>query len=69
MEKGGGNRVFCDNAVIHYYPLSPFIAKCSVNLRAGEKIVLRAVLRDEDAAKAFLRGRFCDIPARTVVHM
>jgi hypothetical protein len=66
----GENRkksAFCDNAIIHYYPLSPFIAKCSVNLRMGEKIVLRVALRDEDAAKAFLRG-FC-VPAKTIVHM
>lgn len=60
------NGTFCDNAVIHYYPLSPYIAKCSVNLRMGDKIVLRAVLRDEDAANSFLRS-FC-VPVKTVVH-
>ena len=67
MGENRENCTFCDNAIIHYYPLSPFIAKCSVSLRVGEKIVLRAVLRDEDAAKAFLRG-FC-VPAKTIVHM
>ena len=61
------NGAFCDNAVIHYYPLSPFIAKCSVNLRDGSRIVLRAVLLDEDAANKFLR-RFC-VPVKTIIHM
>ena len=57
-----------DNAVLHYYPLSPWIAKAEVNLRAGNKIVMRAVLRDDETGKRFLRERFADIPYRVIVH-
>ena len=59
---------FCDNAVIHFYPLSPFIGKCSVNIRKGEKIVLRVVMRDEPSAHGFLARAFCGIPTHTIVH-
>lgn len=57
-----------DNAVIHYYPLSPFIAKVGLNLRCGDRIVLRTALKDEESALRFLRERFADIPHRTITH-
>lgn len=57
-----------DNAIIHYYPMLPYIAKADVHLRYGSKIVLKAVLRDDDAAMDFLRRRFPDVPARTITH-
>ena len=57
-----------DNAVIHYYPLSPYVAKASVNLRQGESIVLRTVLRDVETCERFVKERFCDIPYHVIVH-
>lgn len=57
-----------DNAVIHYYPLSPFIAKVGLNLRDGNRIVLQTALKDEESARRFLRERFADIPVRTITH-
>ena len=56
-----------DNAVIHYYPLSPYIAKVEVNLRWGTKIVTSAVLKDHEAAARFLE-RFPDITVKTITH-
>ena len=56
-----------DNAVVHYYPLSPYIAKVQVNLRCGAKIVTSAVLKDHEAAARFLE-RFPDVPVRTITH-
>jgi hypothetical protein len=61
------NTVLYDNAVVHYYPLSPWIAKAEVNVRCGSKIVFRAVLRDLEAAGVFLR-RFPEIPVKTITH-
>lgn len=57
-----------DNAVIHYYPLSPFIEKVGLNLRCGNTIVLQTALKDEESAHRFLRERFADIPVRTITH-
>ena len=57
-----------DNAVIHYYPLSPFIAKAGLNLRCGSNIMIQTALKDEDAAHSFLASRFPDIPVKTIVH-
>ena len=62
------NQTFCDNAIIHYYPLSPYVAKCDLHLRRGNSIVLRTCLRDDDVAKEFLRTHFCGVPAKTIVH-
>lgn len=56
-----------DNAVIHYYPLSPYIAKVQVNLRCGAKIVTSAVLKDHAAAVLFLT-RFPNITAKVITH-
>ena len=57
-----------DNAIIHYYPLSPFIAKVGVNLRSGNRIAFQIALKDEESAHRFLRERFADVPVRTIVH-
>lgn len=56
-----------DNAIVHLYPNSPYIAKCSVNLRRGEKIVLRVVLRDQYAAAQYLSAHGCP-RTKTIVH-
>ncbi len=57
-----------DNAVLHAFPHSPWIAKCAVNVRQGKKIVLRAVLRDEKAARAWLARVFPDINCKLIIH-
>lgn len=57
-----------DNAVIHYYPLSPYIVKAAINLREGEKIVLRICIRDTNAALDYLSRRWPELPARTITH-
>lgn len=56
-----------DNAIIHYYPLSPYIAKIQVNLRCGTKIVTSAVLKDHEAATRFLNG-FPGVKVKNIVH-
>lgn len=60
--------MFCDNAVLHYYPGSPYLARCSVSIRAGKKIVLQAVLRDTRAAREWLKRSYPDMPYRVIVH-
>lgn len=57
-----------DNAIIHYYPLSPFICKVQVNIRCSSKVCLRVPLKDEDAAAVFLFERFPELPIRTIIH-
>lgn len=58
-----------NNAIIHYYPLSPFVAKASVNLRWDNKIALRAVLRDDEACRDWLaRQGYQDLRIRTITH-
>lgn len=57
-----------DNAVIHHYPLSPYIVKAAINLREGDKIVLRICIRDTDAARDYLSRRWPELPARTITH-
>jgi hypothetical protein len=56
-----------DNAIIHYYPLSPYIAKVQVNLRRGTKIVASAVLKDHEAATRFLE-RFPGVEIKNITH-
>lgn len=56
-----------DNIVIHFYPYSPWIVKCGVNIRIGKKIVLRAVLKDLQAVARFLE-RFPGIPCKLITH-
>lgn len=56
-----------DNIVIHFYPYSPWIVKCGVNMRIGKKIVFRTCLSDLHAAACFLQ-RFPDIPAKLITH-
>ena len=58
-----------DNAILHYYPLSPYIAKAEVNLRFGSKIVLRVVLRDDEVAAKWMQDHFSAVPMRRIVHM
>lgn len=58
-----------DNIVIHYYPESPYIAKCSVNLKRGKKIVEKACLKDLTAVNNWLvRTEFYKLPYRIIVH-
>jgi hypothetical protein len=56
-----------DNAIIHYYPLSPYIAKIQVNLRCGTKIIASAALKDHEAATRFL-SRFPGVEAKIITH-
>lgn len=60
--------MFCDNAVLHYYPGSPYLARCSVSIRVGKKIVLQVVLRDTIAAKNWLKRVYPGMPYRVIVH-
>lgn len=57
-----------DNAVLHYYPNSPWIAKVAVNLRQGKKIVLRVLLKDHSAANRYLSANFPNVPVKLVDH-
>ena len=58
-----------DNAVLHYYQDSPYIVKAAVNLRNGSKIMLRLVLRDNEACEKYLNAHFPDIPRKHITHM
>jgi len=57
-----------DNIVIHYYAMSPAIAKVGVNLRQGKKIVFQTALKDLDAARAWIDRVFPGVKARVIVH-
>ena len=57
-----------DNAVIHCYPGSPYIAKCAVNFRKGDKIVMRIVMKDRCAAVNYIVSHKMLIPFKTRVH-
>lgn len=57
-----------DNAVIHSFPGSTYIVKAAVNLRDGDRIRDRVVLRDVDACRRFLARVFPGIPSRVIVH-
>ena len=58
-----------NNAIIHYYPLSPFVAKAKINLRWDDKIVFDAVLRDDEACRDWLaRQGWQDLKTKTIVH-
>lgn len=56
-----------DNAIVHYYPLSPYIAKIQVNLRCGTKIIASAALKDHEAATRFL-SRFPGVEVKNITH-
>lgn len=60
--------MFCDNAVLHYFPTAPFCARCAANLRDGKKIVLRAVLRDTTAAINWIDRAFPGVAVKIIVH-
>ena len=57
-----------DNAVLHYFPESPWIVKCAVNVRRGKKIVFRVVLRDVSVGEKWLARVYPGIPSRVIVH-
>lgn len=57
-----------NNAIIHFCPDSPFIAKALVNIREDKKIVLRFVVKDVQAARACLGRSYPDIPVRVFTH-
>lgn len=57
-----------NNAVIHSFPGSPYIVKAAVNLRDGDRIRDRFVLRDVDACRRFLARVYPGIPSRVIVH-
>lgn len=68
MEKNKDVLSLCDNAIVHFYPNSPCVAKCSVNLRRGNRIVLRLVLRDQYAAYEYLNNRIHLYRHKTILH-
>lgn len=58
-----------DNVIIHYWPGSPCIAKCAVNLRQGNKIVFRLALKDLVAVNSWLsRQGYDSKPRRMIYH-
>ena len=57
-----------DNVIVHYYPLSPFIAKAEVNFRYGKKIVLRSCMKDVDASLALVSRLYPDVEVRVITH-
>ena len=57
-----------NNVIIHYYPATPYIAKCNVHLRQGKKIVFRIVLKDPAAAGNWLMRNNYYKPVKTIVH-
>lgn len=57
-----------DNAVLHYYPASPWIAKVAINLRQGKRIVLRVVLKDHLVAVRYLSAHFPGVPVKLIDH-
>ena len=59
---------FCDNAIVHFYPNSPYIGKCCLHLRSGNRIVLRLVLRDQYTAYEYLNNVIRLYRHRTIVH-
>lgn len=58
-----------DNAVLHYYPNSPWAAKVAVNLRQGKNIVLRVLLKDHVAASRYLSANFPNVPVKLIDHV
>ena len=58
-----------NNATVHYYPKSPWIAKATVNFRQGSKIIYSFVLRDLEAAREyFQRPGMEDMQVRYFTH-
>ena len=57
-----------DNAIVHYYPLSPYIPKIQINLREGAKIKLSVVLKDHAAAAGYLARCFPGVPVKLIDH-
>ena len=62
------NRDEINNAVAHYYPASPYMAKAALHLRHGSRIVYRIPLCDEQAVKNYLEQRGMSIGVKKVVH-
>lgn len=58
-----------NNVIIHYWPESPLIAKCAVNLRQDNKIVFRLALADLAAVNRWLaRQGYGSKPRRLIYH-
>ena len=58
-----------DNVIIHYYPNTPCIAKCGVNLRMENRIVFRLALKDLVAVNSWLaRMGYDSKPRRMIYH-
>ena len=59
-----------DDAIIHYYPGSPCIAKVAVNFRRERQIWQSIVMKDIPAALDYFARHqdFCDIPYRIITH-
>lgn len=58
-----------NNIIIHYYPNSPAVVKCGVNLRIGNKIVLRTALKDIYAVNNWIsRNGWTNKKRRVIVH-
>ena len=57
-----------NNAIVHVYPKVPYIAQADVHLRRGRRIVLRTVMKDADAAKAWLSRAFPGVSVKVITH-
>ena len=58
-----------NNAVIHLYPDSAYIARAAVSLRRGKKIVVSYVMRDAAAALDHIRRAGLEgIPVKYIQH-
>lgn len=58
-----------DNIIIHFYPYSDCVAKCAVNLRRGNKIVFRLILKDLVSVNNWLfRMGYENKPHKLIIH-
>lgn len=58
-----------DNIRIHNYPLSRYVFRVIVNVRAGSKIVVSYCMRDVAAAQAHIRRTWPEIDAADAVRV
>ena len=64
----GEHDMVINNAVIHNFPSSDYVAKSSLNLRYNKQILLRLCLRDEESIRKYLNKHFPTIPVKTINH-
>lgn len=58
-----------NNVIIHYYPLSPFIAKAQINFRWDSRITFSLTMLDDEACRNYLKRQGWDrLKTRAIVH-